>query len=173
MADTIAVFSSSRSNGNTKKLLISIAKQINIDIVDLAEYTFSEYDYEYNNQEDDFLSLIEKVLDYKKIIFASPVYWYSVTPTMKKFLDRISDLLELPKLLNTGRRFRGKTAYVLCSSVSKEVSSAFISAFEETFAYLGMTCGGYVHANCVEGYQVENYADDISLFTHRLNNMNE
>ena len=169
MANTIAVFSSSRSNGNTKELLISIAKQINIDIVDLADYTFSEYDYEYKNQEDDFLSLIEKVLTYKKVVFASPVYWYSVTPAMKKFLDRISDLLDLPHLLNTGRRLRGKTAYVLCSSVSKEVSRSFISAFEETFDYLGMTYGGCIHANCVEGYQVENHADDISAFTHCLN----
>ena len=148
--------------------LVSIANQINIDIVDLAQYTFSEYDYEHNNQKDDFLPLIERVLAYENVVFASPVYWYSVTPTMKKFLDRISDLLDLPQLLNSGRQFRGKNAYVLCSSVSKEVSSSFISAFEETFDYLGMTFGGYIHANCVEGYQVENYADDISAFMHCL-----
>ena len=87
---------------------------------------------------------------------------------MKKFLDRISDLLELPHLLDTGRRLRGKTAYVLCSSVSKEVSNSFISAFEETFDYLGMFYGGYIHAKCDEGYQAEKYAEDLSGFTALL-----
>ncbi len=87
---------------------------------------------------------------------------------MKKFLDRISDLLELPHMLDNGRRLKGKTAYVLCSSVSKEVSNSFISAFEETFEYLGMFYGGYIHANCDEGYQAENYADDLSGFMASL-----
>ena len=165
MNNIVAVFSSSRSNGNTGKLLNSFASKINVDIIDLSEYTFSEYDYDHQNEGDDFVSLINEVLDHEKIIFASPIYWYSVTLTMKKFLDRISDLLELPNLLDTGRRFRGKTAYVLCSSVSEEVSNPFISAFEETFEYLGMAYGGYIHANCDEGYQAENHADDLSGFT--------
>ena len=168
MSTTVAVFSSSRSNGNTGKLLASVASNISIDTIDLSEHTFSDYDYEYENQGDDFLSLIDKVLGYENIIFASPVYWYSVTPAMKKFLDRISDLLELPHLLDTGRRLRGKTAFVLCSSASKEASNSFISAFEETFRYLGMSYGGFIHANCDNGYKTENYAEDLSGFTALL-----
>ena len=46
----------------------------------------------------------------------------------------------------------------------KEVSNSFINAFEETFEYLGMFYGGYIHANCDDGYQAENYADDLSGF---------
>lgn len=165
MNNTVAIFSSSRSNGNTRQLLDSIADQLSIDIVDLADSTFSEFDYEHKNQNDDFLPLMEKILEYENIIFASPVYWYSVTPTMKKFLDRISDLLDLPSLLDTGRRLRGKTGYVVCSSISEKVSSAYITAFEDTFEYLGMIYGGYIHANCDEGYQMENYTADIATFT--------
>jgi multimeric flavodoxin WrbA len=168
MSTTVAVFSSSRSNGNTRKLLANVASKINIDTIDLSEYTFSDYDYEHKNEGDDFLPLIDRVLAYENIIFASPVYWYSVTPVMKKFLDRISDLLELPHLLDTGRRLRGKTAFVLCSSVSREASNAFISAFEETFEYLGMSYGGFIHANCDAGYQAENYAEDLAGFTALL-----
>ena len=164
MNNTIAIFSSARANGNTEKLLNSLVLNTDIDIINLSDYSFSEYDYEYRNQDDDFLSLIENILSYEKIIFASPVYWYAVTPTMKKFLDRISDLLSVPHLLESGRRLRGKTAYVLCSSVSKEVSSSFISAFKDTFEYLGMFYGGCLHANCADGYQVENYTDDLNGF---------
>jgi len=84
---------------------------------------------------------------------------------MKKFLDRISDLLELPNLPDSDRRLRGKTAYVLSSSVSEEVSSSFLAAFEETFEYLGMVFGGYIHASCEEGYLADNYAKDLSKFS--------
>ncbi|KGK01193.1 flavodoxin family protein [Thalassotalea sp. ND16A] len=164
MNNTVAIFSSARANGNTEKLLNSFALNTDIDIIDLSDYSFSEYDYEYKNQDDDFMPLIEKMLSYEKIIFASPVYWYAVTPTMKKFLDRISDLLELPHLLDSGRRLRGKTAYVVCSSASKKVPNSFICAFKDTFEYLGMFYGGFLHANCAEGYQVENYIDDLNGF---------
>ena len=110
------------------------------------------------------MTLIETILSYEKIIFASPVYWYSVTPTMKKFLDRISDLLDLPHLLDSGRRLRGKAVYVVCSSASTEVSNSFISAFKDTFEYLGMNYGGFLHADCSDGYQEKYYIDDLNSF---------
>jgi len=71
----IALFASSRRNGNTGQLMDRIAKELEI--------------------------------------FASPVYWYSVSPPMKVFLDRISDFLDLPDLLNDRRRLRGKQAYIV------------------------------------------------------------
>jgi multimeric flavodoxin WrbA len=75
-----------------------------------------------------------------------------VSPPMKVFLDRISDFLDLPDLLDDGRRLRGKEAYVVCTSIYDEVPSSFMSAFLETFDYLGMRFGGVAHANCREGY---------------------
>jgi multimeric flavodoxin WrbA len=92
------------------------------------------------------------VLEHEQIIFATPIYWYAVSPAMKVFIDRISDLLELPDLLSEGRRLRGKTAYVVCTSISDEPSEAFMEAFRETFDYLGMRFGGVAHVNCHDGY---------------------
>jgi multimeric flavodoxin WrbA len=112
MNNTIVIFSSSRRNGNTGKLLDNVSPFINADFVDLGNYDIGHYDYDHRNINDDFLPLINRVLSYDTIIFASPVYWYSVTPAMKAFIDRISDLLDLPKLLETGRKLRGKTASV-------------------------------------------------------------
>jgi hypothetical protein len=71
---------------------------------------------------------------------------------MKVFLDRISDFLELPDLLSDGRRLRGKTAYVVCTSIYDEAPKSFVGAFADTFAYLGMRFGGIAHANCSDGY---------------------
>ena len=168
MNNTIAVFSSSRRHGNTGRLLDCVAGNIDIDIVDLSEFKFSNYDYEHNNLDDDFLPLMQRVLDYDKIIFASPVYWYSVTPTMKAFIDRISDLLDVPELLETGRRLRGKRGYVLCTSISDEASSSFINAFSDTFGYLGMAYSGHLHANCADGYKEEEQESNLLRFIKRI-----
>jgi hypothetical protein len=71
---------------------------------------------------------------------------------MKVFLDRISDLLELPDLLSEGRRLKGKSAYVVCTSICDEPSVEFMGAYLETFHYLGMHFGGVAHVNCRDGY---------------------
>ncbi len=169
MSNTIVLFSSSRRNGNTGQLLDHVVNRDNAHIMDLSTFSISEYDYEHKNINDDFLTVIKKVLTYDKIIFASPVYWYAVTPTMKTFLDRISDLLDVPDLLNLGRQLKGKKAYVLSTSISHDISSSFINCFKDTFNYLGMEYGGYLHANCSNGFKTQEYEDDVQHFAGLLN----
>ena len=152
MLSAIALFASSRRNGNTGQLMDRIASELDIEVIDLATKRMSAYDYEHRNRNDDFEELMKRALAFDQLIFATPVYWYSVSPPMKVFLDRISDFLDLPDLLDDGRRLRGKEAYVVCTSIYDEVPSSFMSAFLETFDYLGMRFGGVAHANCREGY---------------------
>jgi multimeric flavodoxin WrbA len=152
MPGTIALLASSRRLGNTGRLMDRIATELGIEVVDLARLRLSAYDYDHLNRDDDFEPLIKRVLSHDHIIFASPIYWYAVSPAMKVFLDRLSDLLELPELLSEGRRLRGKKAYVVCTSVGDEPSPQFMGAFLETFRYLGMRFGGVAHINCHDGY---------------------
>jgi multimeric flavodoxin WrbA len=152
MFSTIALFSSSRRLGNTGQLIDRIASVLNIEVVDLAEQRISPYDYDHRNRDDDFEPLMRRVLAHDQVVFATPIYWYAVSPAMKVFLDRISDFLDLPDLLAEGRRLRGKNAYVVCTSVGDEPSAEFLGAFRETFLYLGMRFGGVAHANCHAGY---------------------
>ena len=152
MPNTIALFSSARRLGNTGQLIDRIASELQIEVVDLAGQRISSYDYDHLNRNDDFEPLMRRVLAHEQIIFATPIYWYAVSPAMKVFLDRISDLLELPDLLPEGRRLRGKKAYVVCTSISNEPSAAFMDAFRETFHYLGMHYGGVLHVKCQDGY---------------------
>jgi multimeric flavodoxin WrbA len=149
---TIAIFSSSRRLGNTGQLIDRIALELSIDVVDLASLRMSSFDYDHLNRIDDFEPLMKRLLAYDQIIFATPIYWYAVSATMKVFLDRISDFLDLPDLLSEGRRLRGKNAYVACTSICDEPSVEFIGAFRETFNYLGMHFGDVVHLNCTGGY---------------------
>jgi len=152
MRSTIALLSSSRRLGNTGRLMQCIASELSIEVIDLTSLRMSSYDYDHLNRSDAFEPLMKHVLTHEQIIFATPIYWYAVSPAMKVFLDRISDLLELPDLLSEGRRLRGKNAYVVCTSICDEPSAEFMGAFRSTFNYLGMHFGGVAHVNCQDGY---------------------
>lgn len=164
MTNAVAVFASARRNGNTGKLIDWIANELGIDVIDISQRNISNYDYDHKNIDDDFLPLINTLLDFDKIIFVTPVYWYGPSAQMKVFIDRTSDFLDLEELKEIGRRLRGKTAYIACTSVSAKAHDAFISSLQSTFEYLGMTYGGHVHTNCEDGYIKENYQDDVEQF---------
>jgi multimeric flavodoxin WrbA len=161
---TIALFASSRRHGNTGRLVDLVAARLDIEVIDLASLRLTAFDYEHRNRDDDFEPLIGRVLEFDQLIFASPIYWYSVSPPMKVFLDRLSDLLDIDQLLDQGRRLRGKCAFVVCTSVVDEAAAPFIGAFRDTFEYLGMRYGGLLNANCENGYEPANYEADIRRF---------
>jgi len=141
-----------------------VADRLSIDVAGLSEKEISPYDYEHKNRSDAFEPLMERILLHDQIIFASPVYWYAVSAQMKVFLDRISDLLDLPELLEHSRQLRNKCAYVPCTSIYEEVLEPFIGAFRDTFDYLGVRFGGHLHANCRDGYVAQAYEREISEF---------
>lgn len=164
MPNAIALFASSRRNGNTGQLMDRIAAELNIEVVDLSSRRISAYDYEHRNRDDDFEPLMKRILEFEQIIFASPVYWYAVSPPMKVFIDRITDLLELPDLLSDGRRLRGKTAYIVCTSIYDEAPRSFVGSFTDTFDYLGMRFGGIARANCRDGYDSARHSLEADRF---------
>ncbi|MDA5312487.1 flavodoxin family protein, partial [Vibrio cholerae] len=68
-------------------------------LFDLSDYAISFYDYEHMNRNDDFIHLINKLAEFDHLVFASPVYWYSMSAQLKVFFDRLSDLLTIEKEL--------------------------------------------------------------------------
>jgi len=87
---------------------------------------------------------------------------------MKVLIDRTSDFLDLEELQDMGRSLRGKTAYVVCTSVSSEADHSFVNSFRDSFEYLGMKYGGHVHANCEDGYIESQYTNDVADFVQSV-----
>jgi multimeric flavodoxin WrbA len=152
MPSAITLFGSARRHGNTGAFMDRIAGELGIEVVDLAALRIAPYDYDHSHRSDDFEPLFRRILGFEHLIFASPVYWYAVSSPMKNFLDRITDFLDLPELLDDGRRLRGKTGYVVCTSIYDEAPKPFVDSFLATFEYLGMRFGGLAHVNCGDGY---------------------
>lgn len=163
MKKTIIILASERSTGNTFSLcdLLSHAQQI--DIIDLKQKNIGHFDYDFNNKDDDFLGLIAEVIQkYERIIFATPVYWYSMSGRMKVFFDRLSDLLILKKDLC--RQLRGKDMAVISCGSDAEIRDGFYMPFKESAAYLGMTYIGDVHGWVDESGIAEEVKERIKHF---------
>ena len=50
-------------------------------------------------KEDEFLKIIQAMIESDVIVFATPVYWYAMSGSMKIFFDRFSDLISLKNFL--------------------------------------------------------------------------
>ena len=129
MSKTIAVFASARRNGNTGRLIDWISSELDIGVINLLDKDISPYDYDHKNIGDDFLSVMNQLLDYENIILATPVYWYGPSAQMKVFIDRTSDFLDVDELKDIGRRLRNKTGFVACTSISSDADSSFLKSF--------------------------------------------
>lgn len=140
----VVIVGSSRNDGDTKTLINELINQSKWDLINLNDYNFSYYDYEHQNRYDDYLTLMEELISkYDTLIFATPVYWYSMSGIMKVFFDRITDLLTIKKAL--GRKLRGKKMAVISCSAGSNLGDAFWLPFSETANYLGMEYLGNTH----------------------------
>ncbi|WP_373943500.1 NAD(P)H-dependent oxidoreductase [Vibrio chagasii] len=128
------ILGTSKSDGNTRVLVGSFIEKSGAKLFDLSNYIISFYDYEHNNRSDDFLSVIHDLADYDHLVFASPVYWYSMSAQLKVFFDRLSDLLTIEKDL--GRKLKGKSISVLSTGYNTELPDCFIQPFKLTANYM-------------------------------------
>jgi multimeric flavodoxin WrbA len=159
----VIILGSSNSNGYTKKAVDQLVLMGEFDLIDLNDYAISYYDYQHGNAGDDYLPLIKKIISqYDLLVFATPVYWYSMSGVMKVFFDRFTDLLDSEKDL--GRKLRNKSMAVLTSSVGDHLGDRFWIPFIETAKYLGMDYLGNVHT--IENKLV---MDDLKLFVETIN----
>ncbi len=102
MSKIAIIQGSSRSNGDTRFVAEQLASQINASVYDLNKYKISQFDYDHKNVHDVFIPLMEKLIgNYDHFIFATPVYWYTMSGYMKVFFE----------IAGTVGRFVQKTAF--------------------------------------------------------------
>ncbi|WKE65756.1 NAD(P)H-dependent oxidoreductase [Gallaecimonas kandeliae] len=150
--NTITLLGSARGNGYTATL----AEALGFKTLNLNDFNIRPYDYRSDGRGDDFLPLVEQLLGYDRILFASPLYWYSMSGQMKLFLDRITDLLDHHKEL--GRRLRGKQAGVVATGGARVPPPCFEEPFRLTFGYLGMDYQGMVYLDSSQGLDAASLA---------------
>jgi multimeric flavodoxin WrbA len=156
MKKGVIILGSSNSDGETRKIVSFVSEKTSFQIIDLKTKKIAEFDYEFKNRNDDFHPLIKEIVNtYEIIVFATPVYWYSMSGTMKTFFDRISDCLKIEK--ETGRKFKGLDMAIISCGSDRELKNGFHMPFIETAKYLGMNYKSDIHC------WIENGAIPISV----------
>ena len=165
-SNSIIIMGSSRSDGETRKMVDTLVSHTDSKIIDLREKNISYFDYKHKNLGDDFFQTMEEILQYDTFIFATPVYWFSMSAIMKTFFDRFSDLLHQRKDL--GYQMKGKNMYLLTNSSIALLTKHFETPFKDTAEYLSMEYKGYVHGYVKDGNLPEDVKDEIKKIAGRI-----
>lgn len=133
MNKQIIINGSLRKNGNTTELIQKIyPNQASIQLID---FKIELYNYdEIYTENDEFLKIINQLIDCDEIVFATPVYWYSMSSLTKIFFDRMTDLISSQETI--GRKLMGKKISVITSSIGNNLGENFFLPFIETANYL-------------------------------------
>lgn len=167
MKKGIIILGSSNSKGETFTVSKFISDQTQFPVIDLKTKTILPFDYEFNNRNDDFLPLIKEIVNnYEIIIFATPVYWYTMSGTMKIFFDRISDCLKIEKEM--GRKLRGMEMGVLSCGSGRDLKHGFHMPFIESANYLGMEYVGDVHCWLDDNFIPEEVKQNLIKFIQKI-----
>lgn len=164
---TVILLGTSRQEGNTAALTSTIQKYFSADAISLADLNLSPYDYESSNSDDDFINTIKTLLTYEHIIFASPVYWYSMSGQMKIFVDRLADLLSIEKKL--GRQLKDKLCSVISTGGADDVAESFVQPFKLTAGYFDMDYQGVLYCACQSEFVEAEHQIEIDRFVEQIN----
>ena len=170
MTSLISILGSSRRSGNTERMVRRLHDVLDGECIYLNELSYSPYDYEQSYINDDFLMIVEKMLHVETILFATPVYWYSMSAQMKVFFDRLSDLISSHK--EKGRKLAGKRVFLLATGSDPVLPEGFSVPFEQTASYFDM---GFVQTLYVpfEGRDAKLSTVLFDDFIHRIQGESE
>ncbi len=163
----VIIQGSSKSKGNTNLVVNYILSKKQGHFIDLNASDISYYDYNHKNIDDDFLKVIDKIMACDIVIFATPVYWYTMSAVMKTFFDRLSDLITVRKDL--GRRLKGKKVFAIACSSDDIEHASFWEPFRLTAEYLDMDYSGNVHTWLESGKIPSKIRLELDSLIGRLN----
>ncbi|MZD06291.1 flavodoxin [Streptomyces sp. SID5785] len=152
------VLGSSRPDGNSELLARRAAEQLPPGVsrrwIDLAEHRLPDFeDLRHDSDHvrprgDATALLLDATLDATDLVIVSPLYWYSVSASVKRYLDHWSGWLRTPgvdfKETMAGRTLWGVTALAHAEQV---VADPLTGTLRNSAAYLGMRFGGVLLGN--------------------------
>ncbi|MGW6903835.1 MULTISPECIES: flavodoxin family protein [unclassified Streptomyces] len=152
------VLGSSRPDGNTELLARRAAEQLPEAVeqqwIDLAAHPLPDFeDLRHDSDhvrptEGNVALLLDATLAATDVVIASPLYWYSVSAPVKRYLDYWSGWLRTPgvdfKATMAGRTLWGVTAL---AHEEQEVADPLVGTLSNSAAYMGMHFGGVLLGN--------------------------
>lgn len=88
------IYGSTRPNGNTETLTKQAVRNIEVDSIYLNDFNINPIEDKRHDEEgfliveDDYDAVLSRMMQHDMVIFATPIYWYSMSGQMKNFVDR-------------------------------------------------------------------------------------
>ncbi|MCO4852834.1 flavodoxin family protein [Bacillus vallismortis] len=141
-----------RPGGNTDILVEKIIQGFDAEHIYLRQYhilpieDLRHAEGGFGPVQDDYDSIIERTLPCDILIFATPIYWFGMSGTLKLFIDRWSQTLRDPRFPDFQQQMSMKKAYVAAvgGDNPKIKGLPLIQQFEHIFAFMGMPFKGYI-----------------------------
>jgi putative NADPH-quinone reductase len=140
----LAILGSARGDGHTKAVLDAVCSDRSASRIDLGALDIRSYEYGQPIDRDDFIAVAEAMVAHSRIVFATPVYWYSMSGRMKTLFDRFTDLVTVRK--DIGRQLKGRLMFAVSCGSEAQLPDGFEVPFRETAAYLSMSYQGMFYA---------------------------
>ncbi|WP_369272795.1 flavodoxin family protein [Streptomyces sp. R11] len=167
------VLGSSRQDGNTELLARRAAEQLPEGVeqqwIDLAAHPLPDFeDLRHDSDhvrptQGNVALLLDATLAATDIVIASPLYWYSVSAHVKRYLDYWSGWLRTPgvdfKATMGGRTLWGVTAL---AHEEQEVADPLVGTLSNSAAYMRMRFGGVLLGNGSKPGDVLNDAEALA-----------
>jgi len=146
------IYGGTRPDGNTEFLASKAIDGLSVHKVYLRDFNIHPIiDYRHSPEGfppvgDEYDSVIDQVLPHATWVFVTPIYWYSMSGTMKNFIDRWSQTMRDNRYPEFRRQLAEKTAFVITAGGDnpKIKGLPLILQFQHIFAFFGTTFGGYV-----------------------------
>ncbi|EHJ08731.1 flavodoxin family protein [Staphylococcus simiae] len=146
------LFGGSRPQGNTAQITKYALRDHEYNWIDVTTYQLNPVrDYRHdkeqiNSYEDDYQLLIDQLLASDTVIFASPVYWYSISASLKAFIDRWSETLMDDRYKDFKQQMADKDFRLILvgGDCPKIKAKPCITQMKYTLNFLGATLHGYI-----------------------------
>ncbi|HEY0022905.1 MAG TPA: NAD(P)H-dependent oxidoreductase [Longimicrobium sp.] len=145
----VAIIGSARRDGDSTRLADAVLAGRSAQRLDLASLHVRDYEYGRAVEGDDFLAVAEAIANADGVLFVTPIYWYAMSGVLKRFFDRLTDLITVRKPL--GRRLAGRSMWVAACGTDPALPEGFDVPFRRTAAYFGMIYGGTLYVSIRNG----------------------
>lgn len=150
---SIAVlYGGTRPNGNTEYLAERAIGDLKVEKIFLRDYTILPIvDYRHSPEgfptvEDDYDLVIDRALSHDTWVFVTPIYWYSMSGTMKNFIDRWSQTMRDQRYPDFRSQLAEKRAFVIAAGGDRPKIKGLpmMLQFQHIFDFFGASFEGYV-----------------------------
>lgn len=146
------IYGGTRPNGNTELLTEKVIDGLKVEKIHLKNFDIRPIEdlrhdeNGFHDVGDNYNTVIDLILPHDIVIFATPIYWYSMSGIMKNFIDRWSQTLRDSKYPNFKTTMGSKKAYVIAVGGDNPYVKGLpmIQQFQHIFDFMGTSFEGYI-----------------------------